>query len=51
MSKKPTKKAEVLRLWKGGEREKAVRMANEAKLKDDDRPEGMADHVDGMRQR
>lgn len=39
----------VHRLWKRGERLNAIRAADEAKLKDDEKPDGMEAHRARMR--
>lgn len=39
--------AQVHRLWRGGEKGRALALADEAKLKDEEKPEGMERHRRG----
>lgn len=42
--KKPDHEATVLRLWKGGERKRAIEYAEANKVKEANWPDGMSDH-------
>lgn len=48
MAKKDEAIKNVRRLWARGERLNAIRAADEAKLKDDEKPEGMEAHRAAM---